>query len=91
MCDTFAAADLSDEAILAADANPAEVVRRVTRAVRPPVGSARRKAACTSCWRVRRPWARRSPGSWRSCRTGRCSPPRARTGTGTSGAGTWSW
>ncbi|MER5518103.1 hypothetical protein [Streptomyces sp. NPDC002763] len=38
VCDTFAAADLSDEAILAADANPAEVVRRVTRTVRPPVG-----------------------------------------------------
>ncbi|MFD3589612.1 NACHT domain-containing protein [Streptomyces sp. NPDC058683] len=38
VCDTFAAADLSDEAILATDANPAEVVRRVTRSVRPPVG-----------------------------------------------------
>nr|WP_251095087.1 NACHT domain-containing protein [Streptomyces sp. Caat 7-52] len=38
VCDTFAAADLSDEAVLAADANPAEIVRRVTGAVRPPVG-----------------------------------------------------
>ncbi|GAA2196977.1 NACHT domain-containing protein [Streptomyces bangladeshensis] len=38
VCDTFAAADLSDEAFLAADAQPAEVVRRVTVAVRPPVG-----------------------------------------------------
>ncbi|GGV10693.1 ATP-binding protein [Streptomyces filipinensis] len=38
VCDTFAAADLSDGAILAADAQPAEVVRRVRGAVRPPVG-----------------------------------------------------
>ncbi len=38
VCDTFAAADLSDEAVLAADANPAEIVRRVTGAVRPPAG-----------------------------------------------------
>ncbi|MEV6114249.1 NACHT domain-containing protein [Streptomyces sp. NPDC052109] len=38
VCDTFAAADLSDGAILAADARPAEIVRRVTGAVRPPVG-----------------------------------------------------
>ncbi|MEU6587986.1 NACHT domain-containing protein [Streptomyces sp. NPDC046881] len=38
VCDTFAAADLSDEAVLAADVNPAEVVRRVTASVRPPVG-----------------------------------------------------
>ncbi|MFD8374288.1 NACHT domain-containing protein [Streptomyces sp. NPDC059688] len=38
VCDTFAAADLSDGAVLAADAKPAEIVRRVTAAVRPPVG-----------------------------------------------------
>ncbi|MFG3010836.1 NACHT domain-containing protein [Streptomyces cinerochromogenes] len=38
VCDTFAAADLSDGAVLAADVNPAEVVRRVTGSVRPPVG-----------------------------------------------------
>ncbi|MFK4099180.1 NACHT domain-containing protein [Streptomyces sp. NPDC019531] len=38
VCDTFARADLSDEAVLAADANPAEVVRRITGAVRAPVG-----------------------------------------------------
>ncbi|WP_432154250.1 NACHT domain-containing protein, partial [Streptomyces tricolor] len=38
VCDSFAAADLSDEAVLAADANPAEIVRRVTGAVRPPAG-----------------------------------------------------
>ncbi|MER6025467.1 NACHT domain-containing protein [Streptomyces sp. NPDC001851] len=38
VCDTFAAADLSDEAILTADARPAEIVRRVTGSVRPPVG-----------------------------------------------------
>ncbi|MFF8647486.1 NACHT domain-containing protein [Streptomyces griseoluteus] len=38
VCDTFAAADLSDEAILAADARPAEIVRRLTGAARPPVG-----------------------------------------------------
>ncbi|GGW19769.1 ATP-binding protein [Streptomyces capoamus] len=38
VCDTFAAADLSDEAVLAADVNPAEIVRRVTRTVARPVG-----------------------------------------------------
>ncbi|MFD4540592.1 NACHT domain-containing protein [Streptomyces bauhiniae] len=38
VCDTFTAADLSDEAILAADARPAEIVRRLTGAARPPVG-----------------------------------------------------
>ena len=38
VCDTFAAADLSDEAVLSADAKPAEIVRRVTGAVRPPAG-----------------------------------------------------
>ncbi|MEU3952250.1 NACHT domain-containing protein [Streptomyces achromogenes] len=38
VCDTFEAADLSDEAVLAADVNPAEIVRRITRAVRPPAG-----------------------------------------------------
>lgn len=38
VCDTFVQADLSDEAMLAADVNPAEVVRRVTGSVRPPVG-----------------------------------------------------
>ncbi|MFI0808312.1 NACHT domain-containing protein [Streptomyces echinatus] len=38
VCGTFAAADLSDEAVLGADANPAEIVRRVTAAVRPPAG-----------------------------------------------------
>ncbi|MFD5402863.1 NACHT domain-containing protein [Streptomyces griseorubiginosus] len=38
VCDTFAAADLSDGALLAADVNPAEVVRRVTRSVSAPVG-----------------------------------------------------
>ncbi|MBV1946222.1 NACHT domain-containing NTPase [Streptomyces sp. BV129] len=38
VCGTFAAADLSDEAILAADARPAEIVRRLTGAARPPVG-----------------------------------------------------
>ncbi|MGA5727179.1 NACHT domain-containing protein [Streptomyces seoulensis] len=38
VCDTFAAAELSDEAILAADARPAEIVRRLTGAARPPVG-----------------------------------------------------
>ncbi|AKN69998.1 ATP-binding protein [Streptomyces sp. PBH53] len=38
VCDTFAAADLSDEAVLAADANPAEIVRRVTGSVGLPVG-----------------------------------------------------
>ncbi|MET9828318.1 NACHT domain-containing protein [Streptomyces sp. NPDC006385] len=38
VCDTFAAADLSDKAMLAADVNPAEIVRRVTGSVRAPVG-----------------------------------------------------
>lgn len=38
VCDTFARADLSDEAVLAADANPAEVVRRITSSVAAPVG-----------------------------------------------------
>ncbi|MEU6668725.1 NACHT domain-containing protein [Streptomyces sp. NPDC046727] len=38
VCDTFTAADLSDEALLAADVNPAEIVRRVTGSVTPPVG-----------------------------------------------------
>ncbi|GAA3130209.1 hypothetical protein GCM10017687_51950 [Streptomyces echinatus] len=38
VCGTFAVADLSDEAFLGADANPAEIVRRVTAAVRPPPG-----------------------------------------------------
>ncbi|MGN9818718.1 NACHT domain-containing protein [Streptomyces sp. SD11] len=38
VCDTFAAADLSDEAVLAADANPAELIRRITRTVPAPVG-----------------------------------------------------
>ncbi|WP_328493747.1 NACHT domain-containing protein [Streptomyces sp. NBC_00414] len=38
VCDTFAAADLSDEAVLAADANPAELIRRITRTVPTPVG-----------------------------------------------------
>ncbi|MFF4019772.1 hypothetical protein [Streptomyces sp. NPDC001843] len=38
VCDTFAAADLSDGAMLAADAKPAEIVRRVTGSVRPPMG-----------------------------------------------------
>ncbi len=38
VCDTFAAADLSDEALLAADAQPAELIRRITRAGRAPVG-----------------------------------------------------
>ncbi|MBT2676763.1 NACHT domain-containing protein, partial [Streptomyces sp. ISL-14] len=38
VCDTFVQADLSDEALLAADVNPAEVVRRITGAVRAPVG-----------------------------------------------------
>ncbi|CAM5260620.1 hypothetical protein SALBM311S_03369 [Streptomyces alboniger] len=28
---------------------------------------------------------------WSGCRTGRCSRPRAPTGTGSSGDGTWSW
>lgn len=38
VCDTFASADLSDEALLAADAQPAELIRRITRGVRAPVG-----------------------------------------------------
>ncbi|QTE01113.1 NACHT domain-containing protein [Streptomyces cyanogenus] len=38
VCDTFAAADLSDGAVLAADVNPAEIVRRVTGAVALPAG-----------------------------------------------------
>ncbi|MGC5564710.1 NACHT domain-containing protein [Streptomyces sp. FR-108] len=38
VCDTFAAADLSDDAVLAADANPAELIRRITRTVPAPVG-----------------------------------------------------
>ena len=38
VCDTFAAADLSDETLLAANAQPAELIRRITRAVRAPVG-----------------------------------------------------
>jgi hypothetical protein len=38
VCDTFAAADLSDEALLAADGQPAELIRRITREVRAPVG-----------------------------------------------------
>ncbi|MFJ6898900.1 NACHT domain-containing protein [Streptomyces hokutonensis] len=38
VCDTFAHADLSDEAVLAADAQPAELIRRIRRSVSPPVG-----------------------------------------------------
>ncbi|MEV4042730.1 hypothetical protein RKD32_005249 [Streptomyces sp. SAI-195] len=38
VCDTLAAADLSDDALLAADAQPAELIRRIARAVPPPVG-----------------------------------------------------
>lgn len=38
VCDTFARADLSDEAVLAADAQPAELIRRITASVNPPVG-----------------------------------------------------
>lgn len=38
VCDTFARADLSDEAILAADAQPAELIRRITASVSAPVG-----------------------------------------------------
>ncbi|MEU9170184.1 NACHT domain-containing protein [Streptomyces sp. NPDC048420] len=38
VCDTFAAADLSDGALLSADVNPAEVVRRVMRSVAAPTG-----------------------------------------------------
>ncbi|WP_336621358.1 NACHT N-terminal Helical domain 1-containing protein [Streptomyces sp. DH10] len=38
VCDTFARADLSDEAVLAADANAAELIRRITGSVPAPVG-----------------------------------------------------
>ena len=38
VCDTFAHADLSDEAFLAADAQPAELIRSITASVSPPVG-----------------------------------------------------
>lgn len=38
VCDTFAWADLSDEAVLAADANAAEPIRRITGSVPTPVG-----------------------------------------------------
>ncbi|WP_406473071.1 NACHT domain-containing protein [Streptomyces sp. NBC_01615] len=38
VCDTFERADLSDEALLAADAQPAELIRRITGSVRAPVG-----------------------------------------------------
>lgn len=38
VCDTFEAAVLPDEALLAADAQPAELIRRITRTVRPPGG-----------------------------------------------------
>ena len=38
VCDTLSHADLSDEAILAADAQPAELIRRIRRSVSPPVG-----------------------------------------------------
>ncbi|WP_369190353.1 NACHT domain-containing NTPase [Streptomyces sp. R08] len=38
VCDTFEHADLSDEAILAADAQPAELIRHITASVNPPVG-----------------------------------------------------
>lgn len=38
VCDTFARADLSDEAILAADAQPAELIRRITASVSAPIG-----------------------------------------------------
>ncbi|WP_338700905.1 NACHT domain-containing protein [Streptomyces sp. Q6] len=38
VADTFAKADLSDEAVLAADVNAAELVRRITRSVPEPVG-----------------------------------------------------
>lgn len=36
--DTFTHADLSDDALLAANAQPAELTRRITRSVAPPVG-----------------------------------------------------
>ncbi|MEV5534248.1 NACHT N-terminal Helical domain 1-containing protein [Streptomyces prunicolor] len=38
VCDTFARADLSDEAILAADAQPAELIRQITASVSAPIG-----------------------------------------------------
>lgn len=38
VCDTFARADLSDEAVFAADAHPAELIRRLTGSVPAPVG-----------------------------------------------------
>ncbi|MFG2783143.1 NACHT domain-containing protein [Streptomyces prunicolor] len=38
VCDTFERADLSDEAILAADAQPAELIRRITASVSAPIG-----------------------------------------------------
>lgn len=38
VADTFARADLSDDALLAADAQPAELVRRITASVPGPVG-----------------------------------------------------
>ncbi|MBV2353430.1 NACHT domain-containing protein [Streptomyces sp. J2-1] len=38
VCDTFAAADLSDAALLGADVRPAELVRRISATTRPPVG-----------------------------------------------------
>ncbi|WBB64025.1 NACHT domain-containing protein [Streptomyces sp. WMMC500] len=38
VADTFARADLSDDALLVADARPAELVRRITASVPPPVG-----------------------------------------------------
>ncbi|MEV4787443.1 NACHT domain-containing protein [Streptomyces tuirus] len=38
VCDTFARADLSDEAVFAANAHPAELIRRLTGSVPAPVG-----------------------------------------------------
>ncbi|MFE5754903.1 NACHT domain-containing protein [Streptomyces massasporeus] len=38
VCDTFARADLSDEAVFAADAHPAELIRRLTGSVPAPMG-----------------------------------------------------
>lgn len=38
VCDTFAKADLSDEALFAADAQPASLTRQITRSVPPPPG-----------------------------------------------------
>lgn len=38
VCDTFAHADLSDEAVLAADAQPAELIRSIRASVSAPVG-----------------------------------------------------